>query len=115
MIATQIAHVLFDEGHSQAWTIDPELALAMQPAHPADVSYARAAEALRERDFSVSGNREWPLDSQTLADVDVLVLAHPSDPVWERTTGFGTPQLSPTELDAIEAFVHAGGGLSVLG
>jgi hypothetical protein len=115
MIATQIAHVLFDEGHSQAWTIDPELAQRMQPAHPADASYARAAEALRRRDFAVTSNREWPLDSETLADVDVLVLAHPSDPAWERTTGFGSPRLSATELDAVEAFVRAGGGLVVLG
>ena len=115
MIATQLAHVLFDEAHSEAWTIDPELALQMQPAHPSDASYARAAEALRERDFLVTGNREWPLDTETLADVDVLVLAHPSDPSWERTTGSGSPRLSSTELDAIETFVRSGGGLIVLG
>jgi catechol 2,3-dioxygenase-like lactoylglutathione lyase family enzyme len=43
------------------------------------------------------------------------VIAHPSDPEWERTTGTGSPRLSGQEIDAIEQFVHAGGGLIVLG
>ena len=38
-----LARVLFDEAHSEAWTIRPELARQMQPAHPGDSSYARAA------------------------------------------------------------------------
>ena len=45
----------------------------------------------------------------------MLVIAHPSDPRWERTTGTGSPRLSFEELDAIEEFVAAGGGLVVLG
>jgi Family of unknown function (DUF6421) len=45
----------------------------------------------------------------------VLVLAHPSEPKWERTTGTGSPRLSGEELDAIEAWVAGGGGLIVLG
>jgi hypothetical protein len=43
-----VARVLFDEAHSEAWTIRPELARSMQPAHPADSSYERAAAALAE-------------------------------------------------------------------
>jgi Family of unknown function (DUF6421) len=107
--------VLFDEAHSEAWSIRPELANVMQPAHPGDASYNRAASALSERDFAVRANVDQPLSAQTLAGCDALVLAHPSDPKWERTTGTGSPQLSASELDAIEAFVAGGGGLVVLG
>jgi len=110
-----LARVVFDEAHSEAWTIRPELARQMQPAHPGDSSYARAAEALTARDFTVEINADAPLTAKTLADAGVLVIAHPSDPRWERTTGTGSPELSGEELDAIEAFVAQGGGLIVLG
>jgi hypothetical protein len=110
-----MSKILFDEAHSQAWTIRPELANAMQPAHPGDASYARAAAALADRDFTVQANIGDPLSAATLAGCDVLVLAHPSDPKWERTTGTGSPRLTAEELDAIEAWVNDGGGLIVLG
>ena len=110
-----LARVVFDESHSEAWTIRPELARAMQPAHPGDSSYARAAAVLAERDFVVMPNVEQPLTEKTLRDAGVLVIAHPSDPRWERTTGTRSPRLSPDEIDAIEAFVAEGGGLIVLG
>ena len=42
----KLARVLFDESHSEAWTIRPELAIEMQPSHPEDSSYAIAAETL---------------------------------------------------------------------
>ena len=108
------ASVLFDESHSEAWTIRPELARQMQPAHPGDSSYAMAAAALRERGFEVSANAEGPLDADRLAACDLLVIAHPSDPAWERTTGSGSPLLSAGEIDAIDGYVRAGGGLLVL-
>jgi hypothetical protein len=110
-----LARVVFDESHSEAWSIRPELARKMQPAHPADASYARAADALAARDFEVAPNVDQPLTAETLRECGVLVIAHPSDPRWERTTGAGSPRLSAEELDAIEAFVAAGGGLVVLG
>ena len=110
-----LARVLFDESHSEAWTIRAELARSMQPAHPGDASYARAAAALSARDFVVTPNVDQPLTADTLRDCEVLVIAHPSDPAWERTTGSGSPRLGPEELDAIEAFVARGGGLVVLG
>src|SRR5438270_9204259 len=100
-----LARVLFDEAHSQAWTTRPEVAAKMQPAHPADCSYAGAAELLRERNFAVAANLDAPLQGGVLREADVLVLAHPSDPRWERTTGAGEPRLTAGELDAIEAFV----------
>jgi hypothetical protein len=107
--------VLFDEAHSEAWTIRPELAREMQPAHPGDASYVRAAGMLADRGFTLTVNAGGELGSQTLDGCDLLVIAHPSDPKWERTTGTGSPQLTGAEIDAIEQFVSAGGGLLVLG
>jgi hypothetical protein len=110
-----LARVVFDESHNEAWTIRPELARTMQPAHPGDSSYSRAAAALAARDFVVAPNVDEPLTAETLHECEVLVIAHPSDPRWERTTGTGSPRLSAEEIDAIEAFVAGGGGLVVLG
>ena len=111
----KVARILFDESHSEAWTIRRELAREMQPSHPEDSSYAAAAEALASRDFEVLENAERPLTRETLAAADVLVIAHPSDPSWEATTNARTPRLSDRELDAIEEFVRGGGGLIALG
>jgi Family of unknown function (DUF6421) len=114
-ISGTLARVIFDEAHSEAWTIRPELSRTMQPAHPGDASYARAAAALAERDFEVGANAERLLRAETLRGAGVLVIAHPSAPTWERTTGSGSPRLTREELDAVEAFVADGGGLIVLG
>lgn len=109
------ARVLFDEAHGEAWSVRAEVAAEMQPSHPADSSYGRAAEALRRRDLDVATHAEGALDAAALAGADVLVIAHPSEPAWERTVpGGGSPRLTGAELDAIEAFVRAGGGLIVL-
>ncbi|HEX6621964.1 MAG TPA: hypothetical protein VF024_20030, partial [Solirubrobacteraceae bacterium] len=72
--------VLFDEAHQQAWTIRPELAARMLPSHPADVSYARAADLLRARRMDVGAHTEGALTDAALAGADVVVLAHPSEP-----------------------------------
>src|SRR4051795_1456092 len=103
-----IARVLFDEAHGEAWTIRPEIARRIQPSHPEDSSYALAAEALRARDLDVTAHLTGPLDAAALARADVLVLAHPSDPRWERTVPGGSPRLSDAELAAIERFVADG-------
>jgi hypothetical protein len=107
--------VIFDEAHSEAWTIRPRVASEMQPVHPGDASYARAAELLAGHDFDVAPNTAAPLDASLLGGCDLLVIAHPSDQHWERTTGLGSPQLTREELDAIERYVQDGGGLVVLG
>ena len=111
----KIARIIFDEAHSEAWTIRRERAEEMQPAHPEDSSYARAAERLAERDFEVLPNADRPLTRETLAGADVLVIAHPSDPKWEATVNSRPPRFSDAELDAIEEFVLGGGGLIALG
>jgi hypothetical protein len=106
--------VLFDEAHSESWTIRRDVAEAINPAHPDDNSYARAAESLRHLGHTVTAHTGGALDAGTLQDTDVLVIAHPSGERWERTTGQGSPILTGAELDAVEAFVSAGGGLVVL-
>ena len=58
---------------------------------------------------------EGPLTDAALEGADVLVLAHGSDPRWERVVPGGSPQLTDAELDAVERFVARGGGLLVLG
>ncbi|MCW2621606.1 MAG: hypothetical protein JWL64_1208 [Frankiales bacterium] len=112
-----LARVLVDESHSQAWTIRPEIAAQMQPAHPADSSYAAAAAALRRRGLAVEAHTDptRPLDAALLAAADVLVLAHPSDPRWERVVPAGSPLLTAAEVDAVDRWVRRGGGLVVLG
>jgi hypothetical protein len=110
-----VARVVFDESHSESWTIRPEVARAMQPSHPADSSYALAAEALRGRSFAVEAHTGGAIDASALDGAAVLVIAHPSEPKWERTVpGGASPRLSPEELDAVEEFVRAGGGLVLL-
>ena len=110
------ARVLFDEAHSEAWTIRPELAREMQPAHPADSSMELAAASLGRSGFEVVPHTNGPLDheSSALDSADVLVIAHPSDPKWEATTGEGSPVFSPEEIEAITVWVERGGGLVVL-
>ena len=112
---TKHARILFDEAHSEAWSIRPEVAAAMQSTHPADASLQRASEALAERDFRVEVNAGELLTAATLAAADVLVIAHPSDPQWEATVGEGSPRLTDAEIEALGAWVEAGGGLIVLG
>ncbi|MCW2998605.1 MAG: hypothetical protein JWN65_2154, partial [Solirubrobacterales bacterium] len=114
-VRAPIAHVLFDESHSQAWTIRPQVAARMQPSHPADSSYADAAAALAAHDFQTVAHTDGLLDEATLRGADVLVIAHPSEDRWERTVPGGSPRFAEAELAAITAFVHAGGGLIVLG
>ncbi|AQZ65047.1 unnamed protein product [[Actinomadura] parvosata subsp. kistnae] len=106
--------VLFDEAHNESWTIRRELAESVNPAHPDDTSYARAAGLLRHLGHTVTAHTAGPLGPETLAEQDVLVIAHPSDERWERTTGQGSPVFTAAELDAVEAFVAGGGGLVVL-
>ncbi|MCW3041653.1 MAG: hypothetical protein JWM31_3558 [Solirubrobacterales bacterium] len=112
-----VACVLFDESHGEAWTIRPEVAAQIQPSHPGDSSFADAAAVLRAHDLATVAHTadDGPLDEAALATADVLVIAHPSEPRWERVVPGGAPVFTPQELDAIEAHVVKGGGLVVLG
>ena len=110
----KLARVIFDESHSESWTVSAERAREMQPENPANSSYQRAADLLAARDFTVARNLAEPLESPALAEAGVLVLLHPCDPRWERTTSRGSPLLSPREMADILEFVRAGGGLLVV-
>jgi Family of unknown function (DUF6421)/Domain of unknown function (DUF4350) len=110
-----VARVLFDEHHGEAWSTRAEAAARMRPSHPAAASYAAAAAELAARDFEVATTTGRPLDAVALAGTAVLVIAHPSDPRWERTVGEDSPVFSPAEIAAVREFVAAGGGLLVLG
>src|SRR5207237_7770226 len=95
-----LASVLFDESHGEAWTIRRDIARAMQPSHPEDSSYALAADTLRARGFEVDAHVAGPLTRADLDGVAVLVIAHPSEPEWERTVpDSGRPWLGGGELD----------------
>jgi hypothetical protein len=110
-----VARILFDESHSEAWTVRPEVAADMQPSHPGDSSYAAAADLLRARSLAVESHTDGPIDAAALAGAAVIVIAHPSEPKWERTVpGSGSPLLGDAELEAIDAFVQGGGGLVLL-
>jgi Family of unknown function (DUF6421) len=106
--------VLFDEAHSEAWSIRPETIAVMNPRHPGDAGYLKAAAALRERGMQVDAHTSGLFTRSALADHDVVVLAHPSDGTWERVTGVGSAKLSTEEIDTLEQFVRAGGGLVVM-
>lgn len=106
--------VLVDESHQQAWSTRPEVAARMQPSHPGDSSYAKAADLLRRRDFVVEPLVEGRLTSDVLSGVSLLVLPHASDPKFEATTGVGSARYDADEVTAIRAFVEAGGGLVIL-
>jgi hypothetical protein len=106
--------VLFDEAHSEAWSIRADTVAEMNPRHPGDAGYLKAAAALRERGMVVDAHTAGALTAATLADRDVVVLAHPSDGTWERVTGIGSAILSADEIDLLETFVRDGGGLVVM-
>jgi len=106
--------VLFDEAHSNSWSARPDVAAQMQSAHPEDSSYASAALHLANRDFAVSVLDAGLITDELLLEVDVLILAHPSDAQWEAVTGTGSPVYTDAERAAIDAFVRRGGGLVVL-
>lgn len=110
----KLVRVIFDEAHSESWTVSADRAREMQPENPANSSYQRAAELLAARDFAVTRNLAEPLEGPTLAGAGVLVLPHPCDPRWERTTSRGSPMLAAREIADILAFVRAGGGLLVV-
>ncbi len=110
----KLARVLFDEFHSESWSVSAGRAREMQPEDPANASYQNAAEELARRDFSIARNIDAPLTAEVLAGADLLVLAHPCDPKWERTTSQNSSALSAEETRDVLAWVRAGGGLLLI-
>lgn len=107
-------NVLFDEAHSEAWTLDPTRSQVLNPANPADAAYTLAAQALAHRGLTITAGHD-PITADALTETDVLVIAHPAARGTERSSGVGSPVFTDAEIDAIDAFVRGGGGLVVLG
>ena len=110
----KLAQILIDQSHRQAWTLDFELASKINPANPADASYAKMAEAATLAGFGVSSFSSGPITSESLAGFDVFVLPHASTDEWEKTIGVGSPVLTSAEIQVLKEFVAAGGGLVCL-
>src|SRR3954453_2879424 len=106
--------LVFDEAHSEAWSLSPDTAKQINPVNPADASYALAGQELSRRGFDIHAHTDGPLTAEVLRPGDVLVIAHPAERGAERVTGTGSPRLGAGEIDLIEAFVRGGGGLVVL-
>ena len=109
------SRILIDQAHSQAWTVDLDLAAQMNPANPADASYANFKVIAEEAGFEVMVHTSGAITAETLTGVDVLVLPHAATAEWEHTVGYGSPMLEQSEISAIQGFVSNGGGLLVLG
>jgi hypothetical protein len=113
-VNTPFARVLLDQAHSSAWSLDADLAAAMNPANPGDASLARAAAVLRERGTQVLAHTDGELTPAALDGADVLVIAHPAAASSERVAGDLPPVLSSAEIAAVTDHVAKGGGLVVL-
>ena len=109
------SRILIDQSHSQAWTIDLSLAQQMNPANPADASYAKLQELAEDAGYEVLAHKTGTISAEALKDVDVLVLPHAATTDWEHTVGYGSPVLEKEEISTIQEFVSNGGGLLVLG
>lgn len=110
----KVVRILFDEFHSESWTISYPRALEINPQDPSYSSYQKAADTLAHREFSLNRNTDHPLTSALLSRIDLLVLLHPCDPHWEKTTSQNSPLLNQEELNAIHQFVESGGSLLVV-
>ncbi|HAM71646.1 MAG TPA: hypothetical protein DCM86_08395 [Verrucomicrobiales bacterium] len=106
--------VLFDEAHSESWSISRARAREISPGYPEYSSYETAAALLSAREFAPERNTDLPLLRDRLQQVDLLALLHPCDPRWERTVSDRSPKLSPDEVLAIQSWVAEGGGLLVV-
>ena len=113
MARAAFPRVAYDETHQQAWTIRPDQARLMNDQNPDDASLVGSADRLTRAGLRVRAITGGSLIDE-LENVDVLVVAHPSDPRWEKTVGTGLSTFSGDEIDAIVAHVEHGGGLVVL-
>jgi hypothetical protein len=106
--------VLFDEWHSESWSASRERAREIQPEDPVGSSYQQAADALALRDYRIERNADGPLTHDRLEGIGLLILPHPCDPRWERTTCANPPALSPDETGVVLEWVRNGGGLLLI-
>jgi alpha-ketoglutarate-dependent taurine dioxygenase len=110
-----MAIIGFDEVHAETWTVSRELAVKAAASKPEYVYYGHLADVLRlDSQYKVVRlTQEWSDD--TLRGIDVLVIAHPANPQHEGVICQGSPSFSDQDRKKIEAFLHRGGGLFVIG
>ena len=77
--------------------VKPDVAAQLNPANPADASYAKMAEAASAHDFEIALHEAGLFDSTTLANSDVLVIPHASSPEWEQTIQSGSAKFTDDE------------------
>lgn len=105
--------VMFDQGHSQAWSVELSVAKEINSSHPEDSSYAQVYNLMKERGFRV-GRIDGIISEEILEGVDVLVIPHNAISEYEKVIPVGSPEYQESELVAIERFVNLGGGLLIL-
>lgn len=106
--------VFVEQARSCAWATTIERARQMNPVNPSDNSLSIAVDVLTRRGMTVVDSSARVLDADSLAAADVYVIPHLAEPSVEHVTGDLAPRYSPAELDAVEAYVRAGGGLVIL-
>jgi hypothetical protein len=86
---------------SDAAAYAPITILLDERADGVHLSYDSMARLLapyeNEPALAIARNLDAPLTAAVLAGADVLVLVHPCDPRWERTTSQNSPALSAEE------------------
>jgi hypothetical protein len=106
--------VLFDECHSESWTLSQEVARSLSPLNP-EYSFFGHLKDLLEQSLGCRVSRTETLWLGQLAQLaNVLVVAHPVRRGLEPSVP-GEPFFSVAELDEITRFVNDGGGLFILG
>jgi hypothetical protein len=110
----KVVRVLFDETHSESWTIDRGQAARINPDYPENSSYASAAEVLSNRDFLLARHTHGALDSAALVQADMVAVLHPCDSRWEKTTPDTSPRFAASEIAALQDFVRDGGALLIV-
>ena len=110
----KVVRVVFDETHSESWTIDKAQAARINPAYPENSSYSAAAEILSKRDFKLARHTAGVLDSTALAQADLVAVLHPCDSRWEKTSPDSSPRFADAEIAAMQEFVRGGGALLVV-
>ena len=65
----KLVNVLFDEYHSESWSVSRARTEEIQPDYPENSSYARAAALLTAREFVVARNLDRPIDPAILENL----------------------------------------------
>jgi len=97
--AASTIRLYVDEAHDEAFTVDQQRAVAMNPQHPESVllGVLTSSGAIADRQTTA------PLTYANLTNYDALIIAAPRQP------------LSGDEIAAVLRFIRAGGGLILIG